>query len=111
MFKVYRRIKMKRSVVLFGILTILVFVFFSGCAFPSYAIHAKKLEVIPDNFVNISEQQMVEFPHLKEAVTTQYVIDTPKEVFDALTDLLDTTATGFIRYKDEYYEIAFVYGD
>ena len=102
---------MNKHLIAIGIAVLLICVGLSGCAFPSYAIHAKKLEVIPDNFINISEEKMVEFPHLKEAVTTQYVIDTPKEEFDVLTDLLNTTATGFIKYNGEYYEIVFVYGD
>ncbi len=102
---------MKRLVVLFGISTILFFVFFSGCVFPSQGICANKLDEIPDNFVNMSEQHMDEFPHLKEVVISQECVDTPKEEFDALKDLLDTEDTDFIKYNNEYYEIVFVYGD
>jgi len=102
---------MNKHLIVSGIIVLLICVGLSGCVYPSQGICANKLDEIPDNFVNMSEQQMDEFPHLKEAVISQECFDTPKEEFNALTDLLDTTATGFIKYKDEYYEIWFVYGD
>ena len=54
---------------------------------------------------------MNDFPHLKEAITTGYGMETPKEEFDALFDFLDAEDTRYMKYNDEFYEIGFACAD
>ena len=74
-------------------------------------IDAEKLYETPDVFVEIREQQMNDFPHLKEAITTGSGVETPKEEFDALFDFLDAEDTRYIKYNDEFCEIGFASAD
>jgi len=94
-----------------GITVILITCLLSGCAYPSYAVDAKRIDIIPDNFIDMSEEVIDEYPHLKETIGYQYGVETPKEEFDALQDFLDFASTDYIKYNDEYFEIVFIYGD
>ena len=65
-----------------------------------------------DVSVNITEQQMDQFPHLKEAIKYENThIGMPRDEFDALSNLLDITVvdftriSGFVEYENEYYQI------
>jgi len=96
---------MKRLAALFGISTILFFVFFSGCVFSERNIRATKLDDEPHNYINITEEQMNNFPHLKEAIITNKAIQTPQQEFQDLDDLLRSEFTSNIKYQNEYYEV------
>ena len=73
---------------------------------PDYKI-AYRLD---DLTVNISEQQMENFPHLKEAILQSKAIEMPRDESIELGDLL-TNVPKFIRYQNEYYEVSLGSGD
>jgi hypothetical protein len=69
---------------------------------------AEKLNEKPENYMNISDQQMTVFPHLKEAINNsgEYV-SIPEEEWRQLKNLLESQNTMFIEYQSEYYDITF----
>lgn len=77
--------------------------------YPSYEFSIVKLV---DVSVNITEQQLDQFPHLEEAIENESTyIGLPRDEFDVLSDLIDisvvnfTRISGFIEYENEYYQI------
>ena len=102
---------MKKQLMIIGIILILLTVGLSGCQ--EQSIHIKKLKVKPDNFVNMTEEQMIHFPHLKEAILTNKTIDiTNYDDEEAeLRDVLDYFDTNCICYQNEYYDIEIWYAD
>ena len=98
---------MNKQLVIIGIIVILLTVGLSGCQ--EQDIHIKKLNIKPDNFVNMTEEQMKHFPHLKEAILMNKSIDTSgysNEMVE-LRGVLEYFDTYFICYQNEYYEIYF----
>ena len=89
------------SVFFLSIIIISSFLSLTGCIGPTQYIDAEKVYEIPDNYVEISDEQMNDFPHLKEAINTGDGVETPKEEFSNLFDLLDAKDTKFIKYNDE----------
>ena len=75
---------------------------YSGVFTPDYTI-AYRLDNLT---VNISEQQMEKFPHLKEAILQSKPIYMPREEFIELNDLTMSNVPRFIRYQNEYYEVS-----
>ena len=58
---------MKKQLLIIVIIALLVCVGFSGCIGPTQGIRALKQNGGTGNSVNMTEQQMKNFPHLKEA--------------------------------------------
>jgi hypothetical protein len=101
---------MKKQFVIIGIVAILVSVGLSGCQ--SQGIYVEKISGEHPNSVNITEKQMNNFPHLKEAILTNTSGgDIPKDEFDELHSLVWSYDTNIIRYQNEYYEITFNVAD
>jgi hypothetical protein len=78
-------------------------------------ITAEKLNEKPDIYVNISEQQMGRFPHLKASISSIVgsnrfgeLVQTPLEEWNELNYFLEGQATNFIAYQDNYYEVTLV---
>jgi hypothetical protein len=59
----------------------------------------------------MTEQQMNNFPHLKEAILTNEGIETPQEEMNRLRGILDFFDTEIIQYQNEYYEVGFFAAD
>ncbi len=102
---------MKKQLMIVGIVVILITIGLSGCQ--EQSIHIKKLKVKPNNFVNMTEEQMIHFPHLKEAILTNKTIDiTNYDDEEAeLRGIFNYFDTNYICYQDEYYEVAIWYAD
>lgn len=66
---------------------------------------------LDDVAINISEQQMEQFPHLKESIINQTSIDTPIKEFNELYELLEIKNINHIKYQNEYYELDLAFGD
>jgi hypothetical protein len=94
---------MKKNLIILGILFLLICVGLSGCQ--EHGIHIEKLNVKPDNFINMTEEQMKHFPHLKEAIITNKTIDIYDDEDARLMGIFDYFDTNYICYKNEYYEI------
>ena len=88
-----------------------ILIFLSMCfsfEMEALGIWAKKSNEIPDTYVNMSEQQMAGFPHLKEAILLGNITKTPKEEYDCLHAFLEEHDTWHIKYQGEYYLVTFV---
>jgi len=101
---------MKKQLVIIGIVVLLVTVGLSGCQ--SQGIYVEKISGEHPNCLNMTEEQMNNFPHLKEAILTNSSGgDIPKAEFDELHSLVWSYDTNIIQYRNEYYEITFNLAD
>jgi len=104
---------MKKQLVIIGIVAILVCVEVSGCFGPTQGIRALKQNRGSGNSVNMTEEQMNNFPHLKEAILTNKTIEvaSPSEEMSRLRGILEFFDTEIIQYQNEYYEIRIYFAD
>jgi hypothetical protein len=109
---------MKKQSVIIGIVALLVCVGLSGCFGPQQGVEALKLSGGHGNSVNITEQQMNNFPHLKEAILTNKTVyvESPSQEMDKLRGIFeyfdpDDIFSDIIFYQNEYYEIRIKYAD
>ena len=104
---------MKKQLIIVGITVLHVVVGLSGCIGPAQSIYARRLNKEADNFVNITEEQMKNFPLLKELILTNKSTDKayPSEEIIKLDGILEHFNTDIIYYQDEYYEIQFTATD
>jgi hypothetical protein len=104
---------MKKQLVIIGIVALLVCVGLSGCTGPSQAITVRKLSGGCANSVEMTEEQMKIFPHLKEAILTNKTVyvESPSQEMDKLRGILEYFDNDFIFYQNEYYEITIKYLD
>jgi hypothetical protein len=101
-----------------GIVVLLVSVGFCGCYGPQQGIQALKLRGGYGNSVNMTEQQMNNYPHLKEAILTNKTVyvGSPSQEMDRLRGIFeyfdpDDIFSDIIFYQNEYYEIRIKYAD
>lgn len=96
---------MKKLLLIIGTVTLLLTICLGGCS--EYGITIKKISGEPGNSVNMTEQQMEKFPHLKQTILTNKTTITPDDEFFRLRAILDFFDTSIIKYQNEYYEIYF----
>jgi hypothetical protein len=106
-----REEEMKKQLIIFVIIVLLVCVGLSGCQDQGMQVIESNEEV--ENFVNMTEEQMKYFPHLKEAILTNKTeyISTPSGELCELIGILRYFNTDYICYQDKYYEIGFYAAD
>jgi len=109
---------MKKQLAIIGIVTLLVSVGLSGCYGPQQGIKALKLSGGHGNSVNMTDLQMNNFPHLKEAILTNKTVwvNSPSQEMDELRGIFeyfdpDDIFSDIIFYEEEYYEIRIMYAD
>ena len=102
---------MKTQPLIASILIVVFILLVSGCVSSRYAIRATHLSEIPEDYVDITEEQIVSFPHLLQALSSNSSIITPKTEFDQVRTFLMNDTEHAIRYLDEYYVITFVFAD
>jgi len=80
--------------------------------FENYHSYEFSIVKLVDASVNITEQQMDQFPHLKDAIEYENTnIGIPRDEFDALRNLLDIKEVNFkkmggiVKYDNEYFQI------
>jgi hypothetical protein len=100
---------MKKQIVLIVIVVLLLTTWLSGC--PSQGISVHKISGEHPNSVNMTEQQMKNFPHLKEAILTNKSVETSQQEMNQLRGILEFFNTEIIHYQDEYYEVGFFAAD
>ncbi|MDI6903162.1 MAG: hypothetical protein QMC77_05430 [Methanocellales archaeon] len=71
-------------------------------------ITAHKLQNTPDEFVDITEDELDEFPALKEAIISQEPVKVHPDEWMRTIDFLNEKGSWFIRFNGEYYEILFI---
>jgi len=100
---------MKKQLILIGIAVLLLSIWFSGCQSQGFRVYRISKE--PTNYVNMTEEQMNNFPHLKEAILTNKSVETPQEEMSRLRGILVFFDTEIIKYHNEYYDVGFWAGD
>lgn len=71
-------------------------------------ISAQRLQTAPDRFVNITEEELNQYPALKEAIRSQSAVKVKADEWKRTDDFLDQKGSRFIKVSGEYYEIYFV---
>lgn len=71
-------------------------------------ISAQKLQTEPDKFVIITEEELKQYPALKEAIGSQSVEKVKVDEWNRTIDFLNQKGSRFIKVGKEYYEIGFV---
>lgn len=109
---------MKNQLLIIAILILLLTTCYSGCYGPSQGIRARKLSGEYSNSVNMTEQQMKTFPHLKEAILNNETVEvpSPSQEIDMLRGIFEyfdpqDIFPDIIFYQNEYYEIRIYYAD
>jgi len=88
-----------------GITILIVCINLSGCNSPEYVIEAERIDEEPDIYINITEQQIKNYPHLKKAIESEgELIDIPWQEKDKVMSILESKDTDYIKYQNEYYE-------
>jgi hypothetical protein len=97
---------MKKYLIIFCIFFIFVLVNLTGCSSPEYGIRAEIIDTEPIDYVNISEQQIKDYPNLKKAIiSVGEIIITPGEEWEKINNLLQNKDTKYIYYQNEYFKI------
>jgi hypothetical protein len=96
---------MKKQIVIIGIVILLLTIWLSGCQSQGISVH--KISGEHPNGVNMTEKQMNNFPHLKEAILTNKYVETPQEEMNQLRGILEFFDTEIIQYQNEYMEVGF----
>ena len=96
---------MKKLLILIGIAVLLLSIWLSGCQSQGFQVH--RISEEPTNYVNMTEEQMNNFPHLKEAILTNKSVETPQEEMNRLRGILEFFDTEIIKYQNEYYDVGF----
>jgi len=99
---------MKKQLII-GIAFLLLSIWLSGCQSQGFRVY--RISEEPINYVNMTEEQMNNFPHLKEAILTNKSVETPQEEMNRLRGVLEYYNTDYISYQNEYYEIGFYSAD
>ena len=96
---------MKNQFVFIIIAFLLLSLCLSGCQSQGFRVHSISEE--PTNYVNMTEEQMNNFPHLKEAILTNKYVEAPHEEMNRLRGILEFFDTEIIKYQNEYYDVGF----
>ena len=84
---------------------LLIFLALCGCESMERGFQAVELEETPEEFIKISDEQMNDFPHLREAILSGKIVITPLEEYKKLSNLLEGTDN--IQYMDKFYLVLF----
>lgn len=71
----------------------------------SCGINVEILNSEPETYIEITEEEINMFPHLKKAILLKTHVETPYEEFNGLYDFLNEHDSWNILYQDEYYHI------
>jgi len=96
---------MKKQIMIIGIVILLITTWLSGCQSQGIGVH--KISGEHQNSVNMTEEQMDNFPYLKEAILTNKYAETPWDEQNKLRGILEFFDTEIIQYQNEYYEVVF----
>ena len=105
--------EMKKIGILLIALLVISVGFLSGCTDRTYCISAEKLDDGPSNYVNMSDQQLEDFPRLKEAMLTEDYVTISYEEWNELINFFDAELhrpyetdhrlETYVVYQNEYY--------
>jgi hypothetical protein len=99
--------------VILGIIVLLICVGLSGCIFgPGYHIQAASVDEEPDAYINMTEQQMENYPYIKKAIELEgNPTEIPLGTLEEYDELFESNDTYFIKYRNEFYKVRFICSD
>ncbi len=71
-------------------------------------IDAHRLQTTPDKFVIVTNEELNQYPALKEAVKSQGGVKVKPDEWERTVDFLDRKGSRFIKVDEIYYEVGFV---
>lgn len=76
----------------------------------SKAISADLLQSAPDdfNFVVLTEEELNEYPAIREAITSQQFVEVKPDEWQRSFDFLSEKGSYTVKFGDEYYDIGFI---
>jgi hypothetical protein len=85
----------------------------SGCIIgPKNYIEAIRVDEEPDVYINMTEQQMKNYPSLKKAIELEgNLTEIPLGTIEDYDELFESNDTHFIKYRNIYYNIRFACSD
>ena len=101
---------MKKQIIITIITFLTLYIAFSGCISPKYFIHAYIIQQTPEKYIELNEEQIENYPHLKEAIDTNTSIEIPYDEFKEIYDFLEEVNFN-IKYQDSYYKVQFISQD
>jgi hypothetical protein len=72
------------------------------------AIDAERLQTVPDEFAVVTEEELNEYPALKEAITSQSIVQVNQDEWKQTFDYLNKKGSHTIKVGNEYYQIGFM---
>lgn len=74
----------------------------------SKAIDAEQLQTVPNEFAVVTEEELNEYPALKEAITSQNIVKVRPDEWRQTIDYLTEKGSHTIKVGNEYYRIGFM---
>ena len=71
-------------------------------------IDADLLQSAPDEFVVLTEQELNEYPAIREAITSQQFVEVNSDEWGRSQDFLSEKGSHTVKFGDEYYDIGFI---
>jgi ABC-type lipoprotein release transport system permease subunit len=109
---------MRSGLVLVTIILVLCTALMSGCSGPEQGIQARIWSGVAGHAINISERQMENYPHLKQAILTNKTVTmgSPSQEMDYIRGVFEyfdpqDIYPDIILYQNVYYEIRIYYAD
>lgn len=92
--------------ILFGVVILLLSIL-CGCTDPDRRIFAEKLSEIPEEYFEITEEEINSYPKLKLAIEKESRIKINYEEERELSDLFEEKNTHNIKFGNDFYRIRF----
>ncbi|MGM0771971.1 MAG: hypothetical protein ACQESU_10275, partial [Halobacteriota archaeon] len=73
----------------------------------SKTIDADRLVYIPEDFVVVTEEELKDYPALKEAIETQTYVKANSGEWERTIEFLEDKGSSVIKVGDEYYGVGF----
>ncbi|MCD4843484.1 MAG: hypothetical protein K8R25_03250 [Methanosarcinales archaeon] len=73
----------------------------------STGIRADLLQTAPDEFVVLTEQDLTEYPTIRDAITNHGEVEVKSDEWERIRNFLEEKGSYTVKFGDEYYEIRF----
>ena len=74
----------------------------------SKAIGADLLQTVPDEFAVLTEQELNEYPVIREAIASQQFVEVKPDEWQRSQDFLSEKGSYTVKFGDKYYDIGFI---
>ncbi|NOR49274.1 MAG: hypothetical protein GQ533_14730 [Methanosarcinaceae archaeon] len=76
--------------------------------YDSKYIDAERLQTVPDEFAVVTEEELNEYPALKETITSQSIVKVRPDEWRRTIDYLTEKGSHTVKFGDMYYAIGFM---